>query len=305
MHRMSLSRVQGTRIMAGLSMLLVLCVVTACSMGSSSSSASLPHKAQVTTPMPTPPKGGWHFPSRPTPTPVPPTPTKPAPTTVTTTMGMLPPGSALPGEAECAARVQRSSWEPRPQNADANHRVPAASQLTQLDPKQNKYTHQITGNFTGTTDEILQWVACKWGIDPDIVRAQAVVESYWVQSTKGGATTNQSVCPPGTWDGKACYQYWGLLQLTYQYWKSAWPMMRDDTAFGAEYVYGLIRTCYDGQASYTNVPTAGYPPYHAGDIWGCMGAWYSGQWYPANAFDYISSVKKHYTNKTWRTYQYF
>ena len=33
--------------------------------------------------------------------------------------------------------------------------------------------------------EIIQWAACKWGIDEDIVRAQVIKESYWYQSTNG------------------------------------------------------------------------------------------------------------------------
>ncbi len=185
-------------------------------------------------------------------------------------------------------------------NYAANHRVPTAQQLAGLDPRQNTYSSQITGNFTGTTDEILQWAACKWGIDADIVRAEAVVESTWRQSTLGGATTQQSICAPGTWNGKVCYQYFGLLQLTYKYWTSAWPMMRDDTAFGVEYVYALIRSCYEGRSSYyTHAGAAGYPDYHAGDIWGCIGAWYSGQWYDQGALQYISMVKTQLSNKTW------
>ena len=75
--------------------------------------------------------------------------------------------------------------------------------------------------------------------------------------------------------------------------------MRDDTAFSVEYVYALIRTCYDGQSNYTNTPAPGYAPYAAGDIWGCVGAWYSGDWYAPNAMDYIKDVKQNYTDKTW------
>src|SRR5207253_2386021 len=41
----------------------------------------------------------------------------------------LPPGTALPGDAECAARVRRDPWEPRPANAAANHTVPTDAQL--------------------------------------------------------------------------------------------------------------------------------------------------------------------------------
>jgi len=32
----------------------------------------------------------------------------------------------------------------------------------------------------GNTDEIIQWVSCKWGFDTDAARAQAIVESNWV-----------------------------------------------------------------------------------------------------------------------------
>ncbi|MGH2504341.1 MAG: hypothetical protein ACRDID_17680, partial [Ktedonobacterales bacterium] len=103
---------------------------------------------------------------------------------------LLAPGAALPGEAFCAAHIQRSSWEPRPQNMAANHAVPTGAQVAALgvwgssmglDPRANHLRQQMTGNFTGTTDEILQWVACKWGVPVDVVRAEAVIESNWNQ----------------------------------------------------------------------------------------------------------------------------
>ncbi|HZC07688.1 MAG TPA: hypothetical protein VE338_18775, partial [Ktedonobacterales bacterium] len=96
---------------------------------------------------------------------------------------LLPPGATLPSEAFCAAHVQRSSWEPRPDNHTANNTVPTSAQIAALspwddsigqDPRADQLRHQITGNFTGTTDEILQWVACKWGVPVNIVRAEAV-----------------------------------------------------------------------------------------------------------------------------------
>src|SRR6266480_3773074 len=126
--------------------------------------------------------------------PLPPT---PAPADKFTT---LPPGAPLPSEAECASRVRRYPWEPRPDNSAANHRVPTSQQIAgmapwnasmSLDPKADSLREQITGNFTGTTDEILQWVACKWGIDENIVRAEGVVESYWHQSQRSDYTNNR------------------------------------------------------------------------------------------------------------------
>jgi hypothetical protein len=43
----------------------------------------------------------------------------------------------------------------------------------------------VDGNFPGTTDEILQWAACKWGMDQNIAKAEAIAESSWYQSTVG------------------------------------------------------------------------------------------------------------------------
>lgn len=222
----------------------------------------------------------------------------------------LPPETALPGEQECALHVHRSSWEPRTDNQPANQRVPTQEQISLLtpwnesigvDPQANRLLLQITGNFTGTTDEILQWAACKWGIDENIVRAETVVESYWHQNYRGDTTGDKQYCPPGTWDGKGCYQSYGLLQLKYYYFQSAWPMSRDDTAFSVEYVLGVIRTCYEGWTTYLKerVPLPGYQPYHAGDLWGCLGRWYSGGWYDAGALSYIQKVKNALAQQSW------
>lgn len=222
----------------------------------------------------------------------------------------LPPGATLPDEQECTARVHRSSWEPRPDNQTANQSVPSEEQLALLtpwdesigvDPQANKLLVQITGHFTGTTDEILQWAACKWGIDEDIVLAEAVVESSWHQDFRGDYTRDRQYCPPGTWDGKGCYQSYGLLQLKYYYFQSAWPMSRADSAFNVEYVLGVIRTCYEGWTTYLKdrTPLPGYQPYHAGDLWGCLGRWYSGGWYDAGALSYIQKVKDALAQKSW------
>ena len=69
----------------------------------------------------------------------------------------------LPDDAAAAAMVRRSAWEPRPENTVANHTVPP------LDFRPPPYPglingpqvfDRISGNFTGTTDEIIQWAAC-------------------------------------------------------------------------------------------------------------------------------------------------
>ena len=35
---------------------------------------------------------------------------------------------------------------------------------------------RVTGHYTGRTDEIFQWAACKWGISDNVLRAIAVRE---------------------------------------------------------------------------------------------------------------------------------
>jgi hypothetical protein len=234
------------------------------------------------------------------------TPTTPGVNTGTT----LPPGSALPGDSTCSSQISRSSFEPRVDNYAANHQVPTTTQIANLHPwnpsigmddRSDSLRRRITGNFTGSTDEILQWAACKWGIDANIIRAQAVTESYWHESQLGDSTTNQSLCPPGTWNGSSCYQSYGILQIKYTYFQTEWPMSRNDTAFNADVVYGWLRNCYEGWADYLyqRTPVSGYPRYHAGDIWGCLGFWFSGSWYDQGAINYINVTKGHYAQKPW------
>lgn len=222
----------------------------------------------------------------------------------------LAPGSALPDDASCAARVHRAAFEPRPENGAANSRAPTSGELaglTQwgpdsgLSPKADAYRARITGRFTGTTDEIIQWAACKWGFDVNMVRAQAVQESAWRQSTRGDLTSDVGLCPPGAWDGQQCYQSYGLLQIKYFYFASAWPMSRDDTAFNADFVLGVIRTCYEGWTTYLSerTPEPGYAPYHAGDLLGCLGRWFSGGWYDHGAITYIAAIRGQLARHTW------
>jgi hypothetical protein len=222
----------------------------------------------------------------------------------------LPPNAPLRDGRKCGSLVQRTAWEPRPDNTLANHRVPTAQQIARLSPwgpaigldaKADIFRKQITGNFTGTTDEIIQWASCKWGIDVNIMRAQAVKESEWHQSYRGDWTTDRHLCPPGTWNDTGCYQSYGILQIKYIYNISAWPMSRDNTAFNIDYMYGYTRACYEGWTNYLyeRSPSRGYSSYHAGDLWGCIGAWYSGGWYDQVAIDYISAVKTYLHNGEW------
>ncbi len=162
------------------------------------------------------------------------------------------------------------------------------------------YNSRITGNYTGTTDEILQWVACKWGIDEDIVRAQAAKESWWRMTNLGDWTTDSSRCAPGHGlgaDGTAgqCPESFGILQDRYPYEQDAWPGIGNSTAFNADVAYGYWRACYEG---YTTWLGNGYTK---GDLWGCVGRWYAGAWHTSPAETYISAVKDYLNQRIWET----
>jgi hypothetical protein len=109
---------------------------------------------------------------------------------------LLPVGtwSTLPSDSACAGRVHYSTWEPRPDNISPNqvmpdaaavHRAFAARPLAtdgNVDPRWDTWLLQrVDGQFAGTTDEIFQWVACKWGLPDDLLRAVAVRETGWYQ----------------------------------------------------------------------------------------------------------------------------
>src|SRR6185369_10957389 len=104
----------------------------------------------------------------------------------------LPPGSTLPSDDECKSRV-RPAGENRSGNATFNQTVGGPTAAL---PPYFELASRVTGNFTGTTDEIIQWTACKWGIDEDVVRAQIAKESWWHQDSKGDMTNDQNACYP-------------------------------------------------------------------------------------------------------------
>ena len=222
----------------------------------------------------------------------------------------LPPGSALPSDAQCAARVKR-----KPENKRVNVTYNATAGNQQLgsdifggdDPR--AYTEigvRVTGHFTGATDEILQWAACKWGIDEDIVRAQAAIESWWHQDAKGDWGTDSDRCPPGHGLGvddpvnrpDTCPESWGLLQTRYPYQVSAWPGMADSTAFEADTAYAIWRACYEGYEMWLNQVDHGQD-YGPGDVWGCVGRWYAGRWHTSEAEFYMGRVKDYLNSRIW------
>jgi hypothetical protein len=207
----------------------------------------------------------------------------------------LPPGAKLPSDSVCAAKVRRTGWEPRPQNAAANQtRGRPGAAIDGADPSFNKrYGTRVEGNFVGTTDEIIQWAACKWGFSEDITRARAMQESHWRQSQLGDKTDNPAACATIA-QAAPCWQSYGILQVKGTVHEDTYPAARDSTAYNVDYALAWLRACYEG--AFSDWMGNGY---RAGDEWGCVGAWYSGNWYDSGARKYIDGVKRHLANRAW------
>jgi hypothetical protein len=140
----------------------------------------------------------------------------------------VPVGGDLPSEEQCAARASQvgSDREARPENTIANATEPKHLRLPPWpawwDEKVNKkFVLRITGDYAGTTDQIIVWGACKWGINSDVVRAMAVAESSWVQAKLGDYENDPKLCVGGY--SVPCPTSFGLLQIKYYFRPGSYP----------------------------------------------------------------------------------
>lgn len=208
---------------------------------------------------------------------------------------LVEPGEQLPGDAVCASRVRRSSWEPRPGNYLANHRVPDPAPSLALwpgfDEQARPLLERITGRAEGTTDELLQWASCKWGFPDDLVRALVMVESTWEQAYVGDYTQDPRRCAPG-WS-VPCPTSFGLTQLKWYYMPGSYPWSRASSAFNLDYALARLRACFEGHVTFF----AG--DYRAGDVWGCVGAHYAGDWKSDAGYAYTGRVREAMDSRSW------
>ena len=332
------------------------------------------------TPTPTPTLSPSLTPA-PTPTPAPTRrPTTSSPPPASGYFGLRPVGgySSLASDSQCAAQVHYSTWEPRPENSQQNNTKPAPGAMAaafstrprnqggSYNPLWDSWLlRRVDGQFTGRTDEIFQWAACKWGLPDNLIRAVAVEESTWFQylhfpndaSYGGGgggscywdygcgdafssptaastaycngiatqgmlsseihnyqkdpvtgaggypSTPTSGLCPKTfsilgvmSWDDPA----WQAPQPGYAgNQNGTFPFTRDSTAAAADYFGSYIRGCYEGWAYW--LKSSGTGTYAAGDLWGCVGSWYSGDWHSSAANTYLANVQKDENTTIWLT----
>jgi len=219
----------------------------------------------------------------------------------------LPPGSSLPSGSACTSAVRRNpNFEPRPDNYTANHTVPT-DDLTLM----RTTTHnggaaphsfdRVDGNFTGTTDEILQWGACKWGFDEDLVRAMAADETWWHQSGHGDFTSNSNVCPSGAnFHNGGCDQSYGIMQVKLTDYTGTFPDSHTSTAFDVDYKLAYQRACFEGKIGYLSERSSNYPNGDQNNmLWGCVDQWNTGNWWNGSDDRYLTEVKGEMSDKPW------
>jgi len=179
--------------------------------------------------------------------------------------------------------VHLTPFEPRADNITANHTVPTKLQLALFHHKSDMpYQGYVTGDFKGTTDEILQWGAAKWGFSARLFRAVASVETWWHQSFIGDNGSS-----------------FGIMQVRVPY-HCCLPFIRTSTAFTVDYYGAILRAYYDGKQTFLQNVEHGRN-YHAGDLWGSVGVWASGRWHMGTSDSYVSQVKQRIADRIWRS----
>ena len=194
---------------------------------------------------------------------------------------------------------------------------------------------RITGQYTGSTEMIFRFVACKYGIDEDVVRAQATSEeSNWRQWDVGGdQRIDPSLCQradvnlfnfmcPG-----CCFQSWGVMQVKVFYEYMTWPIVNYSTIFGAEYRLATQRACMNGdQSPYFAGRNTTYDedaqaylknPYGASShpfnnpltgtqatnmdwmLFSCLSSYRRGGWWDTDAQDYLGTLLSHWKTCDW------
>jgi hypothetical protein len=193
-----------------------------------------------------------------------------------------PPGWGPLSSAE-AARQVHSRPELRPGNRRENHKVPSLRRLRAWRSTSDMpYAKHVNGRFRGTTDEIIQWTAAKWGFPPRVMRAVAVVESWWRMTTVGDNGDSF-----GLYQVRRPYHCLGKCKIARKY-----------TAWNADYYGGILRSYFDGKMKWLNTVERGRR-YEAGDLWGSVGAWFAGRWWTAPAKSYIREVRMRKRERTW------
>ena len=80
---------------------------------------------------------------------------------------------------------------------------------------------------------------------------------------------------------------------------------RDDAALNADYDGWILRSYYDGRQGWLDtVSGENGKRSRRGDVWGSVGASFSGRWWNAPARGYVREVKRRLKSRTWRSHAF-
>jgi hypothetical protein len=216
-----------------------------------------------------------------------------------------------------AAELVIHHRESRAGNVRYNHYIPTNAELRSFHSARNQdggladrevpERKYVTGRpvlRNPSTDDLIQWVAHKWGIPEDWIRAQMAIESWWTQTVVSDRTTVASswyaLFPrqariAGT---SEVYESMGISQVK---WKpdgsndaGTEPLRWKSTAFALDYYAAEIRYFYDGHCEWCG------PGYSAGQKWISIGAWYEpNPWGNSAQRRYVSQVQDYLRRRVW------
>lgn len=181
------------------------------------------------------------------------------------------------------------------------------------------YWPRVNGKFPfhlladPTEDEILQFYALKWGLDPEILRGVLMQESGWKQRFIGDLDARGT--PARYRDGS-----WGWSQIKREDHGITWPASFDSILFNTDWWCCSIRIVYDGGLDWWHGDTVtGITLYtdprnftgaytytgvyeNADDIYGAIAAHFDGgAWRNANGNNYIGLVTTNVQTRKYAT----
>ncbi len=130
----------------------------------------------------------------------------------------------------CAQRTEDGSAEGRDPARSADATPPVWEDFTER--AKAAFVSRIDGRHTGTTGALIEWAACKWGLDPDVPRAVAYQKSDWQQGTAGDRSDDQEDCVDGA--TASCPTSFSLVQLKTTDLPGSYPDSRTSTAFALD-----------------------------------------------------------------------
>jgi hypothetical protein len=89
-------------------------------------------------------------------------------------------------------------------------------------------------------------------------------------------------------------------QVRYPYWGWAFMDAIDSTAYNLDVALAARRNCFEGNETWLNTVERGRE-YAKGDLWGCVGLWFSGRWYTEPSVSYIAAVQDYLNQRIWTT----